>query len=146
MRALLSLFLFVISLNVAAAPDVIARLKGWTVIKRTDTMTDKVSCGAVNAKHGNVVLSKDRIVVSMFTQGGIAASMYRFDKDRATDFVSPLPSDGSNMWWMGDMERLANSNRLQVRIKPILGNFLDFDIDLSEVRKVLEIMESDKCM
>lgn len=126
-------------------PTVVGKVDGWTVAKMTDAMTDQTSCFAMLNKHPAVTLTKDRLTVSMKGRGGVAASQFRFDKEKATDMAPPLPSDGNDAWWFGDVDRIKDASQLQVRIQPLIGHIADFDIDLRPASKVFALLESDKC-
>lgn len=128
-----------------APSNTVAKIQGWSVIKITDKFTDAVSCTAVFDKHDNVYLTPERFVVNMSKQGGIKAYQHRFDKEPASSFAAPLPSDGNERWWFGDMERVSNTQRFLFRAQTLLGAVHEYEIDLRPAKALIEVMNSDKC-
>ncbi len=134
-----------VAMPVQAKPDLVAKVRDWSVVKISDSMTDKTTCVAMYRATSEVALHPQRLAIYMKGRGGVSMYQYRYDKLPATDFVPRLASDSRDLWWTGDMERVLSSARLQVRIKPIIGNIVDFDIDLSNVKAAHAILVGDKC-
>lgn len=141
-------FLIIILALVACSVDAgqtIAKVRGWHVGKVTDSMSDKTSCIAIADKYPNVALTTERLVINMRGKGGIESANHRFDKDEATSYVQTGRRSESDVWWSADMDRILEAQRLQVRIYPVIGPVVTFDLDLHAAKEINKILTSDRC-
>jgi hypothetical protein len=144
-RLLATICCLFVAASSQAKPELVAKLRDWSVVKVTDSMTDKSTCVAIYRDTSNIALHAERLSITMKGRGGVSAYQYRYDKQSATDFAPRMSTDSRDMWWTGDMDRLLSSARLQVRIKPLIGNIADFDIDLSNAKAVHAVLVGEKC-
>lgn len=144
MRTLLSLVLACAIGSLHAAPH-IAKVADWTIIKTTDPMSDVTSCVALYDQNNNVRMRAQMLSIWMKGRGGVEAYQVRYDKEPPSIFADRMPSDSADYWWTGDMNRVLESSKLLVRIKPIIGSIVDQEINLRGAKAAHAVLISPRC-
>lgn len=137
--------LILILASAQAATSVVGKVPGWTIAKSTDAMSDKTSCSAIYEKSPAFSMDLDRVFISMKSKGGVRAYQFRFDSEPPTTFADRMPSDSADYWWLGDIDRVLAAKKLLVRIKPLIGDITDFEIDLTGAKAARVVLLSSKC-
>jgi hypothetical protein len=137
-------FLVAISAGTALAgtlsgAPVVFRSGDWSVLRTVDQMTDKTSCTGIYKSDYGIQLTDDELYIKV--RGGIKGVVLRFGDQPAEKMrlatkseqnISSIDVEGSAF------EKLLGSSRLRAQVLTVLGNVVDFDVDLNGLPAAVE--------
>ncbi|MFD1839115.1 hypothetical protein [Paracidovorax cattleyae] len=115
----------------------------WSVLRGTDSMTDKATCTGVYKKDYSKQLSADTLYISI--RGGISSVTMRFDDEPprglrlATETEKGIDAITVNE---AEFDKLLQSSRLRMRVSTLVSGIQDFDIDLRGLNDAVENIRS----
>jgi len=107
----------------------------WTVLRSTDTMTDKVTCTGVYRTNRGIQLSNDGLYVNI--KGGIKTVTLRFGENAARPLRLPQKMErdvGAVILEGSDFADALQSNRLRLQVLTLVSGIATEDLDITGIQ------------
>jgi len=136
-KTVIAAALFAASLSASA--DVVFSNNDWTVIKKVDPMTDKVSCFAKSVKNPSIEGYNDKLYISYRGKGGVGMLTTRLDDQPKGDSRLPTSIEKAVSVWIIDASDVYKADRLRTETLTVLSTIAYEDINIKTLREALDV-------
>lgn len=111
-------------------------------------MSDRVQCTAFYKDDTTVQLTNHNLAFDVSHNGGLVTYAVRYDDGQATEvFASErLKNIGAVILAGTDFDDVKSAKRLRIRIGTLVNGYLDYDLNLSMLTPVMEILSGKSCI